>query len=175
VPAAFAGVASPRRLVAVLGYSKRRGVALHAICAARLERAEEVVEPDDVVLLSGWGHTPDRSEAALMAAAWRGADSNLILDLDARSTAGNARAVARHAREQGVEEVVAVTSSWHRPRAAILLRAALRGSGIRVRTVSAPRTWPIWPTMREVGCLLALPVQIAAARRDSTVPREPSA
>jgi uncharacterized SAM-binding protein YcdF (DUF218 family) len=158
-------VASPRRLVAVLGYSSRREPELHAICSARLERAEEVVEADDLVLLSGWGHTPDRSEAALMAAAWRRPDTRLILDPDARSTAGNVRAIARHARELGVDEVVAVTSSWHRLRAAILLRTALRGSGIRVRMVSAPRAWPLLPTAREGACLVALPLQIASARR----------
>ena len=153
------------RVVAVLGYSSRNDLALNAICAARLRRAEEFVEPGDTVVLSGWGRAAGRSEAALMAAAWRGASADLILDPDARSTAANVRSVLAHAKALGADDLVVVTSSWHRPRANILLRAALLGSGIRPRVVSAPRAWPMLPTARELACLLVLPLQIAAARQ----------
>jgi uncharacterized SAM-binding protein YcdF (DUF218 family) len=153
------------RVVAVLGYSGRKDLELNAICAARLARAEELVEPDDTVVLSGWGRAADRSEAALMAAAWGGASADLILDPDSRSTAANARSVVAHAKAVGAEELVVVTSSWHRPRANILLRAASHGTGIRLRMISAPPTWPLLPTAREVVCLLVLPLQVAAARR----------
>ena len=61
-----------------------------------------------------------------MAAAWHGPGVPLVADGDARTTAGNARAVAAaRARRLGATEVVAVTSAWHRRRARALLRAAL--------------------------------------------------
>ena len=60
-----------------------------------------------------------------MTAAWHGPDVPLVPDGDARTTAGNARGVARLARESGATKVVAVTSAWHRRRAQALLRAAL--------------------------------------------------
>jgi uncharacterized SAM-binding protein YcdF (DUF218 family) len=154
-----------RRVVAVLGYSRRNDLGLNAICEARLRRAQELVEPGDVVVLSGWGRTPERSEAGLMAAAWGAETAELILDSDSRSTAANARSVAAHARELGAEELVVVTSSWHRPRAKLLLRAALRGADIRLRMISAPPTWPLLPSARELACLLVLPLQVAAARQ----------
>jgi hypothetical protein len=53
-------MARPRRVVAVLGYSGRNDLELNAICGARLRRAEEVVEPDDTVVLSGWGRAVER-------------------------------------------------------------------------------------------------------------------
>ena len=86
------------RLVAVLGYSTRRGGALHPVCAARLRAAEEVAADADAVVLSGWArrrHHP--SEAELMTAAWHGPDVPLVPDGDARTTAGNARGVAARA------------------------------------------------------------------------------
>ena len=148
----------------MLGYSRRNDRELNAICRARLRRAEELVGPDDTVVLSGWGRTPGRSEAALMAAAWGGASANLILDPDSRSTAANARSVVARAKAAGADELVVVTSSWHRLRARILLRAALRGTDIRLRMASAPPTWPLLPTARELACLLLLPLQLVLLR-----------
>jgi uncharacterized SAM-binding protein YcdF (DUF218 family) len=156
-----------KRVVAVLGYSGRNDLELNAICRARLRRAEALVEPDDTVVLSGWGRVADRSEAALMAAAWAGAAAKLILDQDSRSTAANAASVVAHAKAAGADELVVVTSSWHRPRATILLRAALHGTDIRLRMVSAPRSWPVLPTTRELACLLFLPLQLAVVRQRS--------
>ena len=49
----------------------------------------------------------------------------LVADGDARTTVGNARAVAAAARHIGADEVVIVTSSWHARRARLLVRAAL--------------------------------------------------
>jgi uncharacterized SAM-binding protein YcdF (DUF218 family) len=157
-------VASPRRLIAVLGYSARGDVGLHAICAARVRRAEELARPDDAVLLSGWGRAAGGAEASLMAAAWRGPRTALTLDEGARSTAANVRAVARHARALRADELIVVTSSWHRVRTLILLHAALLGSGTRLSVETAPRAWPLRSVAREAGCLLLLPLQVVAAR-----------
>ena len=60
-----------------------------------------------------------------MREAWRGPAVRLVADGDARTTAGNARAVAAAARHIGADEVVIVTSSWHASRARLLVRAAL--------------------------------------------------
>jgi hypothetical protein len=138
------------RLVAVLGYSTRRGDHLHPICAARLETAEREAEGADAVLLSGWSRRRHRrSEAELMREAWRGPDVLLLLDADARTTAGNARSVARAAAELGAGEVVVVTSSWHAHRARRLVARALP-DGPSLRVVTPPPTRPLRLLAREL-------------------------
>ena len=99
-----------------------------------------------------------------MAEAWRGAAVPLIADPDARTTVGNARAVAATARELGATEVVAVTSAWHRPRARLLLRAAL-DPGVRLDVVAATEARPRLLLAREAACYVAVPLQLLAARR----------
>jgi uncharacterized SAM-binding protein YcdF (DUF218 family) len=139
------------RLVAVLGYSARRDTAIHAICARRLAHAETLVDGGGAVVLSG--------EAELMGEAWRGPAVELTFDPRARNTAGNAVGVAAAARKLGATEVVLVTSRWHAPRAALLLRAALRGSGISVTTSSPPDLPGPRLFARELACFAALPFQ----------------
>jgi hypothetical protein len=139
------------RLVAVLGYSARRNAGLHAICARRLAHAETLVDGAGAVVLSG--------EAELMREAWRGADVELAVDPRARNTAGNAVGIAAAARKLGATEVVLVTSRWHAPRAALLLRAALRGTGITVTTSSPPDPPGARLLLRELACLAAAPFQ----------------
>ena len=95
-----------------------------------------------------------------MAAAWRGDNLSIVPETESRSTVGNARAIARYTEEVGADELIVITSSWHRPRAAVLLRAALRGSDVRLRVVAAERTWPLVPVLRELACLLVLPIQL---------------
>jgi hypothetical protein len=58
-----------------------------------------------------------------------------------------------------------ITSSWHRPRATLLFRAALRRSGVRLRVLAPETTWPLGPVVRELACLVVLPVQLARALR----------
>jgi hypothetical protein len=142
------------RLVAVLGYSRRRDEDLHAICEARLRHAEAIVREDDAVLLSG--------EADLMHGHWRAGE--VLLDPQARNTRENALGVAKAAREVGADEVVVVTSSWHAPRAAVLVRTALGGS-VRVTRSSPPDRPSAKLAARELFLLAALPVQILDVRR----------
>jgi uncharacterized SAM-binding protein YcdF (DUF218 family) len=139
------------RLVAVLGYSSRPGRELHTVCARRLAHAEGLVDDSCAVLLSG--------EAELMRAAWKGPAIELLTDPTPRNTAGNAAGIAAAARKLGASEVVLVTSRWHAPRAALLLRAALRGSGIGVTTSSQPDQPGARLLLRELACLAAAPFQ----------------
>jgi uncharacterized SAM-binding protein YcdF (DUF218 family) len=139
------------RLVAVLGYSVRGDAGIHAICARRLAHAETLADGADLVVLSG--------EAELMREAWRGPDVDLEFDPRARNTAGNAVGVAAAARTLGATEVVLVTSRWHAPRAAFLLRAALRGSGISVTTSSTPGLPGPRLFVRELACFVLAPFQ----------------
>jgi uncharacterized SAM-binding protein YcdF (DUF218 family) len=156
-----------RRLVAVLGYSRRGGHGLHPICAARLEAAEQVADGAEAVLLSGWARRPSTSsEAELMRDAWAGPPVRLIADGDARSTLGNARAVAAAVHETGATQVTLVTSSWHRRRARMLVRAALRPE-IRVDVVSPPGGRPAHLLGRELACLLAQVLARPALSRHS--------
>jgi uncharacterized SAM-binding protein YcdF (DUF218 family) len=141
------------RVVAVLGYSRRGDTELHPVCADRLERAQRLAVDRGTVILSG--------EAELMRAAWSGPDVVLICDPDARSTVENARNVVAAARALGARELVVVTSRWHRVRTRILLRAALRKSGIRLSLESADGARPLRLRLRELACLALLPFQLA--------------
>ena len=153
------------RLVAVLGFSTRHGSGLHPICAARLKLAEQAADGADAVVLSGWSRRRHRpSEAQLMRDAWRGPDVPLVVDGDATTTLGNARAVAAAAAGLGATEVVLVTSSWHARRARLLVRAAL-GPDVQLEVVTPTRTRPLYLVGREVACLAALPLQRARVKR----------
>ena len=152
------------RLVAVCGYSTSRGGSLHRVCAERLAAAERAAEGADAVLLSGWSRRTHRpSEAELMRAAWHGPGVPLLADGDARTTAGNARALARTARELDADHVVVVTSSWHARRARLLARAAL-GPTVRLEVVTPVRTRPPHLVVRELACLLPAYATVSASR-----------
>lgn len=154
-----------RRLVAVLGYSN--GVAaLHEVCAARLQRAEEEARAGDVVLLTGWSRRRGkRTEAELMAEAWRGPHVELVVAGDARTTYGNAVATRNAALSARVEEVVLVTSVWHARRAAVLVAAALRGTGIRLSLAPAEGRPATRTRVRELLCWTLTPGQSAVLAR----------
>jgi hypothetical protein len=154
------------RLVAVLGYSDGSTSELHAVCGARLARAAEETRPDDVVLFSGWARGSGApSEADLMAASWTGIGRVRLVDRGARTTLGNAVAVARTARRVGADEVVLVTSTWHARRAAVLARAALLGTGacLRVAAADGPLTRP--RRVREAAAWLVVPILAVVAAR----------
>ncbi|MGH3042371.1 MAG: YdcF family protein [Gaiellaceae bacterium] len=152
-----------RRLIVVLGYSDGRRQELHPICAARLEHAARLASDGDAVLLSGWSRRPGRlPEAELMRRAWTGPAEILLSDPDARITAENAANAAAHARELGADEVLVVTSSWHRARARVLFRSLLPGVQLAVvgaRTPGSPRVY-----LRELAVFPLVPVQLGLVR-----------
>ena len=148
-----------RRVVAVLGYSRRRNGELDAICADRVAYAERIAGGAHAVVLSGAG------EAELMRSAWTGPDVLLVSEPEARSTADNAANIAAAAHELGADELVVVTSPWHRARVRILVGAALRGSGIRFSIETAQGSRPRLLLARELACLALLPLQFRRARR----------
>lgn len=143
------------RVVAVFGYSRRRDKDLHRICAARLAHAQGLAADARAVVLSGM------PEAELMQAAWTGSDVELICDPEARSTAQNAANVAAAAKALDADELVVVTSSWHRLRARLLLSWALRGTGIGISVVGTGGRNPPLLVAREVVCLALLPFQLS--------------
>lgn len=152
------------RLIAVLGYSDRRLDHLHPVCAKRVLRAAEEAIPDDTVLFSGWArHSAARPEADLMARAWTAPARRVLLDRNARSTLGNALAVARAARGVEADEVVLVTSGWHGRRASVLARAALLGTRTRVTLATTSERATPGVRVRELASLALLPVLAAAA------------
>jgi uncharacterized SAM-binding protein YcdF (DUF218 family) len=158
------------RVVVVLGYSDGGRGELHAICAARLERAAQVATSDDVVVLSGWARVAaTHSEAELMRAAWRGAAREVVVDPDARTTVENMANALNDVLRVGAREVVVVTSSWHAPRANAALRWLLRHTGIRVRSVSPPGR-SRRGALRELALWPLLPFQLWAAGRSSWQP-----
>jgi len=159
-------VAEIARVVAVLGYSGRGAEGLHPVCALRLAHAERLAEGARAVVLSG--------EAELMRVAWSGPNVPLICDPAARNTAENALAVAAVSRELGAAEVVVVTSWWHRPRAWALVRAALHGTGIGVRTSSPSSLVRPGQLVRELMCLAALPLQVLYVKRAASSRRRAS-
>jgi hypothetical protein len=140
------------RLVAVLGYSRRRSDGMHDVCAERLRHAEGL--DADAVLLSG--------EAEVMRPEWNGPDVPLLTDGAARNTRENAAGVAAVARKVGASEVVVVTSRWHAFRARMLTRAAL--PGVEVSSSSPPGRPPLALLAREVVCVALLPLQLFRLR-----------
>ena len=153
------------RLVAVLGYSPRRGDGIHPVCAARLAAAEAIAREEDVVLLSGWSRRTTReAEAELMARAWRGPAVRIVRDADARHTAENAVAVRRVAGAVGATEIVVVTSWWHRRRAEALVRRAVGRDGPAVSGHGAASPRSALLLVREVACTAALPFQLGPLR-----------
>jgi hypothetical protein len=146
------------RVVAVLGYSRGGKGRLHPICAERLEHGQRVATGADAVILSGL------PEAELMRASWSGPELRLVVDTDARHTAENARNIAEDAQALGADELVVVTSSWHRRRVALLMRAALRGTGIRLTVESPEGGRARLLAARELACFAVLPVQLARTK-----------
>jgi hypothetical protein len=150
-----------KRVVAVVGYSRRGNTELHPVCADRLARAQEVADGADAVILSGC------PEAELMRVAWAGPDVPLVCDDEAHSTADNARNVAARARELGARELVVVTSRWHRARVRLLMAAALQGSGVKLSVEVADGHGPALALGRELACLALLPLQLRRAVRSA--------
>jgi uncharacterized SAM-binding protein YcdF (DUF218 family) len=144
-------------VIAVLGYSRRTDRPLHPVCAERLAHAQRLAVSAGTVILSG--------EAELMRAAWSGPEVVLLCDSDSRSTADNARNIAAAARALGAKELAIVTSRWHRYRAGILVRAALRGSGIGVRIEPAGSRRPLLLVIREGACFALVPLQVRRMKR----------
>lgn len=142
------------RLVAVLGYSPRRGDRLHDVCAARVQHARALARNGDRVLLTG--------EAELMRGPWAGEE--VLLDPHARNTRENAAAIAAAARDLGASEVMVVTSAWHTFRARTLVRAALRDADVTVTSSSPPGWQPLPLLAREAACLTVLPLHVLIAR-----------
>src|SRR4051794_17313455 len=134
------------RLVAVLGYSGRRGDRIHAVCLARVRHAEGI--EGDAVLLSG--------EAELMRGDWRGGD--VLLDPDARNTRENARAVAAAARRLGADEGGVVTPARHAHPARPPAGAALRDPRGTVTSSSPAGRRPVRLLARELACIVVLPL-----------------
>jgi hypothetical protein len=153
------------RVVAVLGYSGRDTSKLHPICASRLAHAQELAGDGETVILSGWARHPHgTSEAELMRRAWAKPNVVLVTDRTAGTTAGNAVNVATAAEALGADELVVVTSGWHRRRADILFRSALRGRPVRLRVEGAPGPRPPAVAARELVCLAFVPFQVVRAR-----------
>ena len=155
------------RLVAVLGYSDAGAPSgLHRVCQARIACAEEQARPDDVVLFTGWARGGRAtSEAELMAASWTTPSRRQLVDRGARTTLGNAIAVGRAARRLNATEVVVVTSSWHARRAGVLARAALFGSGARLRVASTAETATRATGLRELAAWTVVPLLALVAAR----------
>jgi hypothetical protein len=157
---------SSGRVVAVLGYSDRRGGGLHPVCAARLESALPFAEGARAIVLSGWARRRGaRPEAELMKRAWRGRGADVVAEPHARTTAENAARVAAIAVRLQADELVVVTSGWHAPRARLLFLAALRGSGVRLSMVCAGEPGGLRHGLREAVRWPLVPAQLAIARR----------
>jgi len=100
-----------------------------------------------------------------MARAWTSPAGRVVLDRNARSTVGNALAVARVARGLGAREVVLVTSGWHGRRASALVRAALFGSRTKVTLATTDERATHAALIRELACWMLIPVLAVVAAR----------
>jgi uncharacterized SAM-binding protein YcdF (DUF218 family) len=123
-------------------------------CAPRLWRTESHaatlpdMSADAIVVLGG---RPNRLPVGLRLlregegrvlivfnATGHGDEEHLYVRPDPYTTRGEARAVAKLAREHGWRSIVVVTSTYHVPRARLIFRRAFDGE---LRMASAPPTW----------------------------------
>ena len=100
-----------------------------------------------------------------MVDSWRTPVRGVFVDRGARSTLGNAIGIARAAREVEATEVLLVTSPWHARRAAVLVRASLRRSGVRVRVVAGNDRPTVRSGIRELVAWAFVPVLALVAAR----------
>jgi uncharacterized SAM-binding protein YcdF (DUF218 family) len=100
-----------------------------------------------------------------MASSWTAPIRSRLVDRSARTTLGNAIGVGRAARRLGVDEVVVVTSRWHARRAALLVRASLRGSGTSARVVVADEPAAVPSALRELAAWAVAPALALVAAR----------
>ena len=146
------------RLVVVLGYSAAARQ-LDPVCVQRVARAAELAGDGDLVFLSGTAR-----ELELMDAAWPPSAGRPKHDL-ARRTADSVLAAVRRADETGAEEIVLVTSWWHRRRADRMLQRALRGHSTRGRTVGAPSSRSVRQLVHELASGPLAPIHLSLARK----------
>lgn len=143
----------------MLGYSRRGAGELHPIAAARVARGLVEAAEGDLVILSG---TP--REAELMGEAW-GGHPPVVSDPAARRTADSAALAASLARQVGADEIVVVTSWWHRPRAQLLVRLLAGRRRARVSGADAGGPWSVRLLLREAALFPFAPLQALLARR----------
>ena len=100
-----------------------------------------------------------------MARAWAIPVRAGLVDRGARSTLGNALAVGRAARRVRADDVLVVTSTWHGRRAALLARAALRGTGTTIRVATTGKGATPARRARELVAWVFVPVLVIVAAR----------
>jgi len=121
--------AAPSDAVVVLGCQVLPGGRPSPALRARTEHGVRVwrATGSHFLVLTGGPVMDPVPEAMVMARVATAAGvprSALLLDPDARSTAGNAAGIARIARERGWRRVILVSDPWHLPRARALFRRA---------------------------------------------------
>ncbi len=111
--------------------------------AGRVDEGLRLLEADPSarLLVSGVHHTT--AYADLVRGEGRASETlagRVTLGRSARSTRGNAEETAAWARTQGIDTLIVVTSSYHMPRALLLLRRALPEASLLPHPVT-PRAW----------------------------------
>ena len=148
------------RILAVLGYSARRGRELHPVCETRVRRAVAEADAADAVILSGWARRAEvPTEAELMRDAWSHEGTPVLLDSVASTTAEAAARVAPFAQAVEAGELRLVTSGWHARRATYLFKRALRGSRVHVSAACVDDRASVGQTAREIASWMVVPVR----------------
>jgi uncharacterized SAM-binding protein YcdF (DUF218 family) len=155
------------RAVVVLG-SSLRGTRRRLVAEAeRVARAA----PVELVVFSGWAPAGGASEAALMAALWRGPEGpELVLEETATTTAENASRTLPLLLERGVTDAVVVCAPLHRVRAGWMFRRIYGGHGVTVRCRAARVAPTPGAVLWEVGALTVAARQMRAARTEQRRP-----
>ena len=156
------------RVVAVLGYSRRRDRRLNPVCAERLAYAERQADGARAVA-SRAGHAVGRQGPSQSSCATRGAVRafrSSAIQTPARPP--ETRQTSRRSRRpsgprSSSSSRRAGTGDWLAP-----LTAALRGRGIRLTVEGSPGRRRSLTLARELGCLALLPLQVLRARRRET-------
>jgi uncharacterized SAM-binding protein YcdF (DUF218 family) len=135
-------------------------------CRALVREAERLAEllPADVVVFTGWSPARGASEAEQMREAWRGADVQLVVEPQARTTVSNATRTLPLLLERSVAAAVVVTTPLHLRRARFVFARVYAEAGVETRFRAAPVRGTPRALARELVVLATCPVQLRAAR-----------
>jgi uncharacterized SAM-binding protein YcdF (DUF218 family) len=107
-----------RTAIVIPGHSSRGRDGVYRISAACLglvREAERLAEltPVDAVVFSGWARAGGPPEAVQMRSAWRGPDTELVVEPSASVTAENASRTVPLLVERGISRAVVVCAPFH--------------------------------------------------------------
>jgi uncharacterized SAM-binding protein YcdF (DUF218 family) len=141
---------------------------ISAACRLLVREAERLapLASAELVVFTGWSANGEPSEAEQMRRAWRGVDTELVIEPTARTTAQNAARTLPLLSARGIGRAVVVTTPLHRYRTRFFFSRLFAAAGIE----TVFRAAPVPPSARalawELAALPACGLQLRSARAE---------